>query len=86
MEENSEMESFWWHYARGNKPAEQTTELAVTLMEGDLTMMKRNLENLHEASVLQASQLESSQQTSTQRPGTEGDKEKEGLFRWRKRR
>ena len=74
------MESFWWHFARGNKPAEQTTELAITLMEGDLTMMKRNLEDLHEASLLQASQMESPQQTSTQRPGTEGEKEEEGLF------
>ena len=39
MVENSERESFWYHYARGNKPAEQTTELAVSLIEGDLTIM-----------------------------------------------
>ena len=82
MEENSEMESFWYHYARGNKPAEQTTELAVTLIEGDLTMMRRNLENLHEASLLQTSQVGSpdSPQTSTQVPVAERTEENEQLF------
>ena len=42
-------------------------------------MMKRNLENLHEANMLQASHLESPQ-TSTQIPGAERDKENERLF------
>ena len=82
MEENSERESFWYYYARGNKPAEQTTELAVTLIEGDLTIMRRNLENLHEVSLLQISQVGSpdSPQTSTQVPVTEKTKENMGLF------
>ena len=35
MEESAEMESFWYHFQRGNKPAEQTLENAVTLMEGE---------------------------------------------------
>ena len=76
------MESFWYHFQRGNKPAEQTLENAVTLIEGDLTMMRRNLGDLHEASLLQISQLGSpdSQQTSTQDPDAERTEENEHLF------
>ena len=82
MEENSEMESFWYHYQRGNEPAEQTIEMAVTLIEGDLTMMRWNLENLHEASLLQIFQVGSpdSPQTSTQVPVAERTEENEQLF------
>ena len=76
------MESFWYHFQRGNKPVEQTLENAVTLMEGDLTMMRKNLGELHDATLLQFSQPGSpeSPQTLTQVPREERTEENMHLF------
>ena len=45
VDDETNGESFWYHFARGNKVNEEevTKEQAVTLMEGELTMIKQRL-------------------------------------------
>ena len=54
MDESTMHESFWYHYQRDNKPVEQTLENAITL--GDLTMLRKNLGEMHDSTMIQLSQ------------------------------
>ena len=71
MDESTLQETFWYNYQRDNKPVEQVTmEHAITLMEGEVTMLRRNLGEMNDSTMIQFSQP-GSPATSTQVPREE---------------
>ena len=75
MEEYADQTSFMHRYARGNKVLERTTvETGVTMIEGDLDRIRRNLADINDETLTRFSQPgpeEGSPMTSTQVPGGE---------------
>ena len=49
MEERADQETFWYHYQRGNKPLEKiSVELGISLIEGELTMLRKNMGEMND--------------------------------------